>query len=91
MLRLTTKIQNSIFTESQMVPAEDVEALTGHPVGGVCPFALKEGVKVYLDESLKRFETVYPACGSPNSAIELTIDELTEISGAENFVDVCKL
>ena len=90
--KIDNKKFKTVFSQkAKMVPAEDVEALTGHPVGGVCPFALKEGVKVYLDESLKRFETVYPACGSPNSAIELTIDELTEISGAENFVDVCKL
>lgn len=90
--KIDNKKFKTVFSQkAKMVPTEDVEALTGHPVGGVCPFALKEGVKVYLDESLKRFETVYPACGSPNSAIELTIDELTEISGAENFVDVCKL
>lgn len=90
--KIDNKKFKTVFSQkAKMVPAEDVEALTGHPVGGVCPFALKEGVKVYLDESLKRFETVYPACGSPNSAIELTIDELTEISGAETFVDVCKL
>lgn len=90
--KIDNKKFKTVFSQkAKMVPAEDVETLTGHPVGGVCPFSLKEGVKVYLDESLKRFETVYPACGSPNSAIELTIDELTEISGAENFVDVCKL
>lgn len=90
--KIDNKKFKTVFSQkAKMVPAEDVEALIGHPVGGVCPFALKDGVKVYLDESLKRFETVYPACGSPNSAIELTIDELTKISGAENFVDVCKL
>ncbi len=62
----------------------------GHAVVGVCPFAVNEGVKVYLDVSLKRFDTVFPACGSPNSAIELTIPELEEYSGYEEWVDVCK-
>ena len=65
--------------------------MTGHAVGGVCPFALPEGVKVYLDISLKRFETVFPACGSANSAIELTPEKLYEISGAERWVDISKL
>ena len=59
-----------------MLPAEEAEPLTGHAVGGVCPFALHEGVKTCLDESLRRFETVFPACGSANSAIELTPEEL---------------
>ena len=62
----------------------------GHPVGGVCPFAIREGVAVYLDESLKRFETVFPACGSGNSAIQLTIPQLEETSRAAGWVDVCK-
>lgn len=65
--------------------------MVGHAVGGVCPFGIKEGVKVYLDESLKRFETVFPACGSGNSAIELTIPELETYSGYEEWVDVSKL
>ena len=60
-------------------------------MGGVCPFGVKEGVRVYLDESLKRFETVFPACGSGNSAIELTIPELEKYSGFESWIDVCKL
>ena len=64
--------------------------LIGHAAGGVCPFAVNEGVKVYLDESLKRFETVFPACGSSNSAIELTIDELEKYSGFDAWIDVCK-
>ena len=63
---------------------------SGHAVGGVCPFAVNEGVKVYLDESLRRFETVFPACGSSNSAIELTLSELEQLSGGE-WIDVCKL
>ena len=62
----------------------------GHAVGGVCPFAVKEGVAIYLDQSLKRFQTVFPACGSANSAIELTIPELERYSGSCQWVDVCK-
>ena len=67
------------------------ESLIGHAVGGVCPFAVKDGVEVYLDESLKRFETVFPACGSSNSAIELTLDELEKYSNSLAWIDVCKL
>ena len=74
-----------------MLTAEQAEALVGHAVGGVCPFAVNEGVQVYLDDSLKRFETVFPACGSDNSAIELTCDELYQYSGAIGWIDVCKL
>jgi prolyl-tRNA editing enzyme YbaK/EbsC (Cys-tRNA(Pro) deacylase) len=74
-----------------MLHAEEVEPLTGHPVGGVCPFARRPGVPVYPDESLRRFETVFPACGSAASAIELTPDELFTLSEAEAWVDVCKL
>lgn len=73
----------------KMVPAEEVEARTGHAVGGVCPFGLPEGVDVYLDESLRRFRTVFPACGSANSSIELSLPELEEYSGAAGWVDVC--
>lgn len=65
--------------------------MTGHAVGGVCPFGINEGVKVYLDESLKRFETVFPACGSSNSAIELTVPLLNKVSEALEWVDVCKI
>ena len=73
-----------------MLSADEVLPLTGYPVGGVCPFAVNEGVEVYLDVSLKRFETVFPACGSANSAIELTLAELEGCSGALAWVDVCK-
>ena len=76
--------------KAKMLKADQVEEMVGHAVGGVCPFAVKEGVKVYLDESLKRFQTVFPACGSSNSAIELTIPELEEVSGYLGWVDVCK-
>ena len=72
-----------------LAPAE-AEALVGHAVGGVCPFAVNDGVEVYLDISLKRFETVFPACGSSNSAIELTIPELEKYAGYPEWVDVCK-
>ena len=73
-----------------MLTADQAAEMIGHTVGGVCPFGVNEGVKVYLDESLKRFETVYPAAGSSNSAIELTIPELEELSGYTAWVDVAK-
>lgn len=89
------KIDNSKYKaqfgrKARMLSPEEVETLVGHAVGGVCPFAVNEGVDIYLDISLKRFETVYPACGSSNSAIELTIPELEEHSGYIGWVDVCK-
>lgn len=77
-------------TKAKMLAPDEVETLIGHGVGGVCPFAVNEGVEVYLDESLKRFETVFPACGSGNSAIELTIGEMEQYSGFTSWVDVCK-
>lgn len=90
------KIDNSKFkaefhTKAKMLPFDVVATLCGHAVGGVCPFAVNEGVKVYLDESLKRFETVFPAAGSGNSAVEMTIDELEKYAKIEKWVDVCKL
>ena len=89
------KIDNAKYkarfgTKAKMLTPEDVVALIGHAVGGVCPFAIKDGVAVYLDESLKRFDTVFPACGSGNSAIELTIPELEQYSSFSAWVDVCK-
>lgn len=77
-------------TKAKMLAPDEAETLVGHAVGGVCPFAINEGVTVYLDVSLKRFETVFPACGSGNSAIELTIPELEKYSGFASWVDVCK-
>ena len=77
--------------KAKMLTPEQAETLIGHAVGGVCPFGINEGVKVYLDESLKRFTTVYPACGSGNSAIELTIPEMEQYSGYNEWVDICKL
>ncbi len=76
--------------KAKMLSPSEVESIVGHAVGGVCPFAVNEGVKIYLDVSLKRFDTVFPACGSSNSAIELTIPELEEYSGYAEWVDVCK-
>lgn len=76
--------------KARMLSHEEVEPLIGHGVGGVCPFGVKEGVEVYLDEGLRRFETVWPAAGSSNSMIELTIPELERFSGSLGWVDVCK-
>lgn len=76
--------------KAKMLSPNETELLVGHAVGGVCPFAVKEGVEVYLDVSLKRFETVFPACGSANSAIELRIPELEKYSGFVSWIDVCK-
>ena len=73
-----------------MLAFEEVEPEIGHAVGGVCPFGVNDGVTVYLDESLRRFETVFPACGSSNSAIEVTIPELEKFSGFKAWVDICK-
>ena len=77
-------------TKAKMLSPEEAEELIGHAVGGVSPFGIKAGVMVYLDESLKRFSTVFPACGSSNSAIELTINDLEKYSGYDSWVDVCK-
>ncbi len=90
------KVDNPRFkaqfhVKAKMLGHDDVGALIGHDVGGVCPFALNDGVRTYLDASLKRFDTVFPACGSANSAIELTPDELAAAAqGFEGWVDVCK-
>lgn len=85
------KYKGQFGAKAKMLSPDEVETLTGHAVGGVCPFAVNEGAEVYLDESLKRFVTVFPACGSANSAIELTIPELEQYSGYRQWVDVCKL
>lgn len=76
--------------KAKMLAPGQVEEMIGHAIGGVCPFGINDGVTVYLDESLKRFETVFPACGSSNSAIELTIPELEQYSGFTSWVNVCK-
>ena len=86
------KYKAQFHTTAKMLSHEEAETLIGHAVGGVCPFAVNEGVDVYLDESLKRFETVFPACGSSNSAIELTIPELeANCDHFQGWVDVCKI
>lgn len=84
------RYKNEFHTKAKMLTPDEVTELVGHSVGGVCPFGVKEGVRVFLDESLKRFETVYPACGSANSAVGLTIPELEQCSGFEGWIDVCK-
>lgn len=91
-----TKIDNPKYkaqfgTKAKMLSFDEAEPLIGHAVGGVCPFVVNDGVEVYLDVSLKRFETVFPACGSSNSAIELTLQELEEYSDYKQWVDVCKI
>lgn len=84
------KYKEAFHTKAKMLTPEQVTELVGHQVGGVCPFGVKEGVEVYLDESLKRFPVVYPACGSANSAVKLTVPELESCSGYLSWVDVCK-
>lgn len=84
------KYKSQFATKAKMLTAEEAVEMIGHAVGGVCPFAVNDGVTIYLDESLKRFETVFPACGSSNSAIELTIEELETYSGYTAWVNVCK-
>lgn len=91
-----TKIDNSKFKQvfhvkSKMIDFDNVEELTGHRVGSVCPFAIKENVKVYFDESLKRFDVLYPAAGSSSSAVELTIQEFEKCAqNFQGYIDVCK-
>lgn len=90
-----TRIDNPKYkaqfgTKANMLSPEEVETMVGHAIGGVCPFAVNEHVTIYLDQSLKRFHTVFPACGSSNSAIELTIEELARYSSFTSWIDVCK-
>ena len=90
-----SKIDNSKFktefkTKAKMIPIDNVEEMIGHAVGGVCPFGVNKNVDVYLDDSLKRFEIIYPACGSSNSAVKLTLDELEKTSNYKKWIDVCK-
>ncbi len=91
-----TKVSNSKFkayfhTRAKMLSAEEVEQYIGHGVGGVCPFGIKPGVSVYLDISLQRFETIYPACGSANSAVKLNIAEVEAVSAFLEWIDVCEI
>jgi len=90
-----TKIDNAKYkaqfhAKAKMLTPDEAVSLIGHAVGGVCPFAVNEGVTVYLDESMKRFTTVFPACGSSNSAIELNMEELEKYSGFSGWINVCK-
>ena len=84
------RYKDEFGTKAKMLTPQEAEDLVGHAVGGVCPFGVKPGVRVFLDQSLKRFEEVYPACGSANSAVRLSIPELELSSGCEKWVDVCK-
>lgn len=84
------KYKEQFSTKAKMLSPEQVAEMIGHRVGGVCPFAVNENVAIYLDASLNRFQTVFPACGSSNSAIELTIEELEKYSGCCGWIDVCK-
>ena len=90
-----SKIDNSKFktefhTKAKLIPFDSVEELIGHAVGGVCPFGINKNVEVYLDNSLKRFNIIYPACGSSNSAVRLTLEELEKTSNYKKWIDVCK-
>ena len=84
------KYKKQFGAKAKMLAFEEAEPLIGHAVGGVCPFAVNDGVEVYLDVSLKRFPTVFPACGSSNSAIELTPEEMERYSDSLQWVDICK-
>ena len=84
------KYKDTFHVKAKMIPFDEVEQYIGHAPGGVCPFGIKDGIKVYLDESLKRFETVYPAAGNDHSAVRLTIAELEDVAGACGWIDVCK-
>ena len=85
------KFKEKFRMKAKMLSPDEVLTLVGHPVGGVCPFGINDGIEVYLDESLRRFETVFPAVGSASSAIELDLDELFKYSNALEWIDVCKL
>ena len=85
-----SKYKGEFHKKAKMIPFDEVENLIGHKVGGVCPFGIKEGVDVYLDVSLQKYETIYPAAGSSNSAVKLTIKELEKASNHKKWIDVCK-
>ena len=86
-----SKYKARFHTKAKMIPHDQVEELIGHGVGGVCPFGIHDGVPVWLDESLRRFDIVYPAAGTSNSAVRLNLEELEQASQAQGWVDVCKL
>ncbi|MDO4623146.1 MAG: YbaK/EbsC family protein [Eubacteriales bacterium] len=85
------KYKSFFHKKAKMLTPDEVHNLIGHDIGGVCPFGIKDGVDVYLDNSLKRFDIVYPACGSANSAVSLNLDELEQLSASIDWIDVCKL
>ena len=84
------KYKDTFHVKAKMIPFDEVEGIVGHAPGGVCPFGINDGIEVYLDESLKRFDTVYPAAGNDHSAVRLTIDELSDAAGTVSWVAVCK-
>ena len=84
------KYKDAFHTKAKMIPFDEVERYIGHAPGGVCPFGIKDGIKVYLDESLKRYDVVYPAAGKDHSAVKMTIAELEDACGNVEWVDVCK-
>ena len=84
------KYKDTFHIKAKMIPFDEVEALVGHAPGGVCPFGINEGIEVYLDESLKKFKTVYPACGNSQSAVKMSLEELEDASNYVSWVDVCK-
>ncbi len=84
------KYKDTFHTKAKMIPFAAVEPLTGHAPGGVCPFGINDGVLVFMDESLRKFDVVYPAAGNAQSAVRLTVDELYDVSNAEYWVDVCR-
>ena len=85
-----SKFKQTFHVKAKMIPFEELEMLVGHAAGGVCPFGINDGVKVYLDVSLKKFDTVYHACGTSNSAVKLTTNELEKASNYIEYVNVCK-
>lgn len=85
-----SKYKGEFHKKAKMIPFDQVEGFIGHKVGGVCPFGIKDNVDVYLDESLKKYETIYPACGSSNSAVKLSIPELEQASNYKKWINVCK-
>ena len=84
------KYKDTSHQKAKMIPGDQVEELVGHAPGGVCPFGINAGIPVYMDESLRKYEIVYPAAGDDHSAVKLTVKELEELSGAIGWVDVCK-
>ena len=84
------KFKQQFGFKPKMLKFDEVEQMTGHPVGGVCPFGAREGVRIFLDSSLERFEKVYPAAGTTNTAVGLTLEELKKVTGCNDFIDVCK-